>query len=411
MRGLYWVRNDLRLHDNITLRHFCRDVDEALFLWAPSASYQRSGLFRREFIDNNVAGFQAMLSSFQQAMILSSNVIREELAAVIQHYKIQKVFFTQEFAFDEVQDEKFVKDICQSLGVAVESFDQGALIHEKDLPFSLSEMPFIFTDFRKKVEGHLRIRPVMGPPERWPKAVMTAPYLNQNADSRLKPSGEELALKRMSYYFNHPELVTRYKETRNGLMDEDDSTKFSPWLSLGLLSLRKIYDELQNAEEKFGANDSTYWVFFELLWRDYFKFFSRRYGASIFKLEGLRKGGPDQIISDPSLFASWCEGKTSDDFINANMNELNQTGWMSNRGRQNVASYLIHDLQLPWVWGAAYFEKMLIDYDPDLNWGNWLYLSGRGSDPRARRFNTQKQAEQYDPVGSYRKKWLVSSGQ
>lgn len=212
----------------------------------------------------------------------------------------------------------------------------------------------------------------------------------------------------MNYYFSHSELVTRYKETRNGMMGEDDSTKFSPWLSLGLLSPRRIYEELQHAERKFGANDSTYWVFFELLWRDYFKFFSRRYGASIFKFEGIRKGGPEQIHFDSALLSSWCEGKTSDSFINANMNELNQTGWMSNRGRQNVASYLIHDLQLPWVWGATYFEKMLIDYDPDLNWGNWLYLSGRGSDPRARKFNTQKQADQYDPCGSYRKKWLAS---
>lgn len=411
MRGLYWVRNDLRVHDNITLRHFCQEVDEALFLWTPSASYLRSGPYRRQFIDNNVAGFQATLNSYQQTVLRSSRDIREELGDVIQQLKIQKVFFTQEFAFEEVQDEKFVKDLCQSLGVAFEFFDQGTLLHEQDLPFSLSEMPFVFTDFRKKVESYTRIRPAMIAPERWPKPVLVAPCSAQNLTSRINPSGEELALKRMYYYFSHPELVTQYKETRNGLMGEDDSTKFSPWLSLGLLSPRKIYEELQVAERKFGANDSTYWVFFELLWRDYFKFFSRRYGSSIFKFEGLRKGGPDQTISDPSLFAIWCEGKTSDSFINANMNEINQTGWMSNRGRQNVASYLIHDLQLPWVWGAAYFEKMLIDYDPDLNWGNWLYLSGRGSDPRARRFNTQKQAEQYDPTGSYRKKWLIPSSE
>ena len=87
------------------------------------------------------------------------------------------------------------------------------------------------------------------------------------------------------------------------------------------------------------------------------------------------------------------------------MNELNSTGWMSNRGRQNVASYLIHDLGLNWTWGASYFEKKLIDYDPDVNWGNWLYLSGRGSDPRARKFNTQKQAMTYDPNGEYQKRW------
>ena len=89
------------------------------------------------------------------------------------------------------------------------------------------------------------------------------------------------------------------------------------------------------------------------------------------------------------------------------MNELNSTGWMSNRGRQNVASYLIHDLNLPWVWGAGYFEAKLIDYDVSSNWGNWLYLSGQGTDPRSRKFNVEKQAQDYDPNAEYRKKWSV----
>jgi deoxyribodipyrimidine photo-lyase len=79
---------------------------------------------------------------------------------------------------------------------------------------------------------------------------------------------------------------------------------------------------------------------------------------------------------------------------------------MSNRGRQNVASFLMHDLKLPWTWGARYFEEKLIDYDPDLNWGNWLYFSGYGSDPRSRKFNIKSQAETYDPAGEYRRKWL-----
>lgn len=403
MRGLYWVRNDLRLHDNVTLRHFCSEVKEGIFLWAPTASYHRSGLHRREFIDKSVVGFQASLSSVKQGFLRANRGIREELADVIKHFNIQKVYFTQEYAWEELQDEEIVKDLCRSLGVAVVSFDQATLIHPADLSFSTQEMPFIFTDFRKKVENRLKIRPQLSVPESWPQAIQ------KTDDSCNQKSGESLALYRLNYYFGNPELVKRYKDTRNGLLHEDDSTRFSLWLSMGMLSPRKIFYDLKFAEEKFGANDSTYWVFFELLWRDYFKFFSRRYGASLFTFSGIRPGGPAQIVFDSSAFSAWCKGRTSDSFINANMNELNQAGWMSNRGRQNVASYLIHDLHLPWIWGASYFEKMLIDYDPDLNWGNWLYLSGRGSDPRSRKFNTQKQAEQYDSDGSYRKRWLGSN--
>jgi len=88
------------------------------------------------------------------------------------------------------------------------------------------------------------------------------------------------------------------------------------------------------------------------------------------------------------------------------MIELKETGWMSNRGRQNVASFFAKDLELDWRIGAAYFEAMLIDYDVHSNYGNWMYVSGVGNDPRDRKFNVDLQAERYDTDGRYRKLWL-----
>jgi deoxyribodipyrimidine photo-lyase len=91
------------------------------------------------------------------------------------------------------------------------------------------------------------------------------------------------------------------------------------------------------------------------------------------------------------------------------MNELRLTGFMSNRGRQNVASYFCHDLKLDWRIGAAYFEQQLIDYDECSNWGNWAYIAGVGNDPRPdRNFNIEKQATVYDKNKSYRKLWLTN---
>lgn len=103
----------------------------------------------------------------------------------------------------------------------------------------------------------------------------------------------------------------------------------------------------------------------------------------------------------------WIEGETGDDFVDANMIELKTTGFMSNRGRQNVASYLVHKLNLDWRVGAAWFESMLIDYDVTSNYGNWIYAAGVGNDPRDRVFNTKKQAGMYDKSGAYRKLWLA----
>ena len=106
-----------------------------------------------------------------------------------------------------------------------------------------------------------------------------------------------------------------------------------------------------------------------------------------------------------NLIQAWCNGKTKHEFINSNMNELNKSGWMSNRGRQNVASYFAKDLKINWIIGAAYFESMLIDYDVHSNYGNWMYVSGVGNDPRDRKFNVRLQAERYDSNGKYQRMW------
>jgi deoxyribodipyrimidine photo-lyase len=101
--------------------------------------------------------------------------------------------------------------------------------------------------------------------------------------------------------------------------------------------------------------------------------------------------------------------KFFNDFINANMIELKLTGFMSNRGRQNVASYFCNDLKLDWRYGAAYFEQQLVDYDECSNWGNWAYIAGVGNDPReSRYFNIEKQATVYDKTKSYRNLWLTN---
>ena len=112
---------------------------------------------------------------------------------------------------------------------------------------------------------------------------------------------------------------------------------------------------------------------------------------------------------DREKFFQWTSGQTGDPFVDANMKELNQTGWMSNRGRQNVASYLVHDLGVDWRWGAAYFESMLIDYDVHSNYGNWLYVSGLGTGPKNKKFDTRLQAKMYDEKGKYQNLWLQTT--
>jgi deoxyribodipyrimidine photo-lyase len=130
-----------------------------------------------------------------------------------------------------------------------------------------------------------------------------------------------------------------------------------------------------------------------------------RYGNRIFHKRGIKQESP-KWRQDRRVFEAWCEGRTKCNFVNANMRELAATGFMSNRGRQNVASYLVHDLGVDWRLGASWFEHMLLDHDPASNYGNWIYVAGVGNDPRPnRKFNTSGQAERYDADGKYRRHW------
>jgi deoxyribodipyrimidine photo-lyase len=190
------------------------------------------------------------------------------------------------------------------------------------------------------------------------------------------------------------------------MLGADYSTKFSAWLALGCFSPKEIYAAVSEYEQTVHKNDSTYWVIFELWWREYFYWVMRKYGIKLFQKIGIKSQSPIDRILNLEKLNQWKSGQTGNAFIDANMKELNATGFMSNRGRQNVASYLVNDLEVDWRYGAAYFEEQLIDYDVCSNWGNWAYISGVGNDPRGHRvFNVLKQADDYDKNGDYRNYW------
>jgi deoxyribodipyrimidine photo-lyase len=142
---------------------------------------------------------------------------------------------------------------------------------------------------------------------------------------------------------------------------------------------------------------------FELLWRDFFHFMFVRHGATMFHVGGFRRQ-MWRWSTDSGAFAAWKAGRTGHPLVDANMRELAATGFMSNRGRQNVASFLTQNLGVDWRLGAEYFEEVLNDYDVHSNWGNWLFAAGI-TGGRVNVFNILKQSTDYDPQGEYIKHW------
>jgi deoxyribodipyrimidine photo-lyase len=218
--------------------------------------------------------------------------------------------------------------------------------------------------------------------------------------------GEIAALKHLNSYVFEKQNILHYKETRNELIGCDFSSKISQWLSMGCISPKYIYHEIKRFEQNVQANESTYWLIFELLWRDFFRFSFKKHPLEYYQLHGILGTSDRKSNRNQKLIDSWVNGRTTNSFVNAAMIELKTTGWISNRMRQIVASYFIYDLELDWRIGAAYFESQLIDYDVASNWGNWSYIAGVGNDPReGRRFNTAKQEQQYDKDGKYQQLW------
>jgi deoxyribodipyrimidine photo-lyase len=426
-KAIVWFKTDLRLHDNETLVKAIAQNDQIIPVYCfdetqfeeTEYGFKKTGSFRAQFLLEAVADLDKNLRALGSGLMVLKGKPEIEIPKVVSHYKVNKLYAKREVTFEEKQTEQLVQTELWKQQCEMLTFSTSTLYHAQDLPFSIKDIPDVFSNFRKKVEKESTIRSVFEKPisissPEFPVAQF--PTLDQlglsfsEIDKRAAivfEGGESAALKRMNHYFSETKAISQYKETRNGLIGADYSSKFSAWLSLGCLSPREIFFELKKYESQFGANESTYWLVFELLWRDYFRFMMKKYSNKFFQQSGIQDKGISVNKHNIKLLETWINGTTGVDFVDANMLELKLTGFMSNRGRQNVASYLCNDLKLDWRYGAAYFEQQLIDYDVSSNWGNWAYLAGVGNDPRGNRyFNIDKQAQDYDRDKSYRKLWL-----
>lgn len=430
-RAILWFRQDLRIHDNEALTDALRCADEVIpvyvfdervFKGQTRFGFPKTGFFRAKFILESVADLKSSLQKLGSNLIIRIGKPEEELFEIARLAKSSWVFCNRERTKEEVTVQDSLEKKLWTIGQEMRYSRGKMLYHTADLPFPVTHTPDIFSQFKKEVERFVPIRLPQPAPSN-PFAPVTVqlesghlPTLNElgydeiAVDERAAlnfKGGETAALERLKYYLWDTHLLKSYKNTRNGMLGGDYSSKFSPWLAQGCLSPKLIYHEIHRFESVYGSNESTQWLIFELMWRDFFRFMAKKHGNKIFLIGGT-KGAPDpRWRNDRQLLQKWIDGATGVPFVDANMRELKLTGFMSNRGRQNVASFLTKDLMVNWQMGAEYFESMLIDYDPCSNWGNWNYVAAVGSDPRENRyFNILTQAHKYDADGAYVKYWL-----
>ena len=426
-RILIWYRHDLRVHDLLALDEAVQQQAEIVPVYCfddrnfgeTSFGFPKTGSFRAQFLVESVADLRSSLQKLGSNLIVRRGLPEEIIPAIAQQLNIDRVHYSQEITSEEKQVEKKLTQALSAHKIKVNTYWDATLYAPKDLPFEIEQTPELYTNFRKQVEKKAEVNRAIPAPKKLPAileieigdiptlgelGLKTAEF-DQRAVLKFK-GGETEAIKRLQDYFWQSDCLREYKETRNGMLGANYSSKFSPWLAMGCISPRYINDRVIKYEAERVKNDSTYWLIFELLWRDFFRFMVAKHGNQVFKITGMQ-GVEIPWKEDWQRFDLWREGKTGYPLIDANMREIAATGFMSNRGRQNVASFLTKNLGINWMMGAEWFESLLVDYDVCSNWGNWNYTAGVGNDARGfRYFNIPKQTKDYDPQGKYIKHWL-----
>ncbi len=426
-RILIWYRRDLRLHDHKPMYQALQQKAQVIPLYCfderqfatTSFGFPKTGAFRAQFLLEAVADLRNSLSKLGSNLIVRQGFPETIIPSLAEELDISAVYFHGEVTSEELAVEEALQTALSQINVPVNRFWGNTLYHRDDLPFDIKQIPELFTNFRKSVEKKSSVAPCCSPPIKLPQLPdidlgeipqlsdlgLETPKFDSRAVLQFK-GGETAGLARLDNYIWSKNCLKDYKKTRNGMLGADYSSKFSPWLALGCLSPRFIYEQVKEYEAQRVKNDSTYWLIFELLWRDFFYFICAKHGNHVFRQSGLQ-GIEIPWKEDWKRFELWQEGKTGFPLVDANMRELAATGFMSNRGRQNVASFLTKNLGINWQMGAEWFESLLIDYDVCSNWGNWNYTAGVGNDARGfRYFNIPKQSRDYDPKGEYIRHWL-----
>ena len=421
--AIVWFRKELRIHDNEVLAKALQHHDKIIPFYCfeetefgnTTFGFEKTGAYRAQFLIESIQNLRENLQRLGSDLVVRKGNTAEQIARFSSEVEVSKIY-----AFKDIHSEEIaIQHQVEQLGIPIDYSFGSTLFHVNDLPHPFEDTPQVFTQFRKGVEKKSSVRAIFQTPDKLPtidSAIdlgiipkvedfgLTAQPIDERAAIMAK-GGEDEALKRLQHYFFETEELSFYKEKRNGLIGANYSSKLSLWLWNGCFSPRQIYWKVKEYEKKVKSNQSTYWLIFELIWRDYFKFISLKHGNRMFFQKGI-KNREYKWSTDRKKFNQWAEGRTGVPFVDANMRELNLTGFMSNRGRQNVASFLTNELGIDWRMGAEYFESKLIDYDVASNYGNWMYNSGIGNDPRDRYFNVILQAKRYDEKGKYVKIWL-----
>ncbi|QPH38571.1 DASH family cryptochrome [Pedobacter endophyticus] len=417
---LVWFRNDLRLHDNEMLIEAIAKSDAILpvYILDPRLFGEtkygtlKTGNIRAQFILESVSGLRYSLKQIGGNLLIAQGNPEEIIPQLVQEYEITEVYHHREVAREETHVSTLVENALWKLRVNLKHFIGHTLYNKEDLPFPIKDIPDAFNQFKKKIERDSIIKPCFLAPDRVNVAeVIDWGSLPTLAQLNLSPQEKD---ERSDFQFtggeadglSHLQKVIVAMQQAASAKNLILASKLSAWLAMGCLSPRKVYWEIKKMEGFPNTKAMFNHILLGLLWRDYYRFMFKKYGNRFFHPNGFGSQGLVDVENEQENFAKWKNGQTGFVVVDAVMTELNQTGFVSNIARQTAALYLINNLEVSWVFGAAYFEEKLIDYNPASNWGNWANVAGVGNDQKSKSvFDLDKNIKSLDPKGNYALTW------
>ena len=394
--AVFWFRRDLRLEDNVGLFHALKSKYTVIPLFIFDDAILNSLPYsdpRVGFIYENLYKINTQLQELGSALLVKKGKTLAVWESLLKEFDIAAVFFNKDYEPYAIKRDTVICDLLETNGTIPFSFKDQVIFEEKEIT-KADGLPYtVYTPFKNKwLEKYKSMASV---PEYDAKDM----FSNFHKSNFVFPSLEQIGFKESTIKVkpHNLEFIANYQEIRD-FPALDQTSYLSPHLRFGTISIRRLVNWAFHKNDVFLS---------ELIWREFFmqilfsfpKVVTQNFKAAY---DGI------QWRNNEADFQRWCSGTTGYPMVDAGMRQLNETGYMHNRVRMVVASFLCKHLLIQWQWGEAYFAEKLLDYDMSANVGNWQWAAGTGCDaaPYFRVFNPEIQQKKFDEKGIYIRKWI-----
>ncbi len=394
--SFFWFRRDLRLEDNIGLYYALKANNPVVPLFIFDDAILDSlpeNDARVCFIHKTLENINEELKKGGSSLLIKKGTTKEVWQSLLKDYEVREVFFNKDYEPYAIQRDESICELLESENVITYSFKDQVIFEENEIVKADGTPYTVYTPYKNKWLQEFK---AISPLEEYDtKQLFSNFQKSKYTFPTLKEIGfVESSIKVKSYSLKNLE---HYEENRD-FPAVDATSYLSPHLRFGTVSIRKMVNFAAKTNDVFLS---------ELIWREFFMQILYSFPKVVTQNFKSAYDGIEWRNNEED-FKRWCEGNTGYPMVDAGMRQLNQTGYMHNRVRMVVASFLCKHLLIQWQWGEAYFAEKLLDYDLSANVGNWQWAAGTGCDaaPYFRVFNPDIQLKKFDEKGIYIRKWI-----